>query len=43
MAAGAKRTYTCTKANVTEDFVNTANVVGTSPTGKKVTDDDAAP
>ena len=43
MAAGAKKTYTCTKANVTKDFTNVANVVGTPPTGKKVTDSDSAP
>jgi uncharacterized repeat protein (TIGR01451 family) len=43
MAAGAKKSYTCTRANVTKGFTNVANVVGTSPTGKKVTDSDTAP
>jgi uncharacterized repeat protein (TIGR01451 family) len=43
MAAGAKKSYTCTQPNVTKDFTNVANVVGTSPTGKKVTDKDTAP
>jgi len=42
LAKGATRTYTCTKANVKASFTNVANVVGTSPTGDKVTDRDLA-
>ena len=43
MAVGAARTYTCTRPNVTESFLNRANVVGTSPKGEKVRDTDTAP
>jgi len=43
IAAGGSRAYTCTHPNVMQQFVNVATVVGTSPTGRKVTDSDTAP
>ena len=43
LAAGASKTYSCTKPNVTKSFVNRAGVVGTAPNGRiRVTDVDAA-
>ena len=43
LAAGASKTYSCTRPNVTKSFVNRAGVVGTAPNGRiRVTDVDAA-
>ena len=42
MAAGASKSYECVYGPVTRDTVNTAVVVGTSPKGEKVTDEDTA-
>jgi hypothetical protein len=39
---GESRTYTCFRPNTTEPYINTANVVGTSPTNEKVRDSDTA-
>jgi hypothetical protein len=43
LAAGASKTYSCTRPNVTKSFLNRAGVVGTAPNGRiRVTDVDAA-
>jgi uncharacterized repeat protein (TIGR01451 family)/LPXTG-motif cell wall-anchored protein len=42
MAPGATETYTCVLENVTEITTNIAIVVGTPPSGEKVTDEDRA-
>lgn len=43
LAAGASKTYSCTRPHVTKSFVNRAGVVGTAPNGRiRVTDVDAA-
>jgi uncharacterized repeat protein (TIGR01451 family) len=42
MAAGSSKTYTCTRPDVNDEFVNTANVVGTPPSGPKVDDSDVS-
>jgi uncharacterized repeat protein (TIGR01451 family) len=42
MAAGSSKTYTCSRPDVNDEFTNTANVVGTPPTGAKVTDSDVS-
>ena len=42
MARGKSKTYTCTQKNVTKGYTNVAVAVGTSPTGKKVNDQDTA-
>jgi hypothetical protein len=39
---GQSKTYTCARPNTQEPYTNVANVVGTSPQGKKVTDNDSA-
>ena len=36
LAAGASRSYTCTRSNVHKKFVNTAEAVGTAPNGTVV-------
>lgn len=42
LAAGASTSYDCTLENVTEGFINTANVTGTTPIGGQVNDNDSA-
>ena len=42
MNPGQSKTYTCSRPNTTENYRNIANVVGTSPNNKKVTDSDFA-
>jgi uncharacterized repeat protein (TIGR01451 family) len=42
LAAGATFNYTCTRANVTADFTNSATATGTPPVGPNVTDTDTA-
>ena len=43
LAAGASKTYSCTRPNVTKSFLNRAGVVGTAPNGRiRVADVDAA-
>jgi len=43
LAAGASKTFSCTRQNVTKSFLNRAGVVGTAPNGRiSVTDVDAA-
>jgi hypothetical protein len=43
LAAGASKTYSCTRPHVTKSFTNHAGVVGTAPNGRiRVTDVDAA-
>jgi conserved repeat domain len=43
LAAGASKTFPCTRAHVVKSFVNRAGVVGTAPNGRiRVTDVDAA-
>ncbi len=42
MAKGAHKTYSCTRPGVSMGHLNIANVIGTSPTGKKVSDSDTA-
>jgi uncharacterized repeat protein (TIGR01451 family) len=42
LAAGAKVTYTCTKANVTAAFTNVAVATGKTPSGGTVTSRDSA-
>jgi uncharacterized repeat protein (TIGR01451 family) len=42
LGVGQSFTYTCTRPDVENGFRNVARVVGTSPTGKKVRDRDAA-
>ncbi len=42
LAVGATETYTCSLADVTADFTNTATVTGTTPAGGTVTDSDDA-
>jgi uncharacterized repeat protein (TIGR01451 family) len=43
LAAGASRTYTCTRPGVRSAFTNVAVAVGTPPSGPRVTDRDNAP
>jgi len=43
LAVGASDTYTCSLANVTASFTNTATVTGTPPVGPDVTDSASAP
>ena len=42
MAPGATETYTCVLENVTEITTNVATVMGTAPSGEKVSDEDSA-
>ena len=42
LAIGGSTTYSCTVADVTADFTNTASVVGDHPFGGSVSDDDSA-
>ena len=42
MAARSSKSYTCDRPSVTDDHVNTAAVVGTSPRGGKVRDADVS-
>ena len=42
MTRGSSKTYTCTRADVRKPYTNIAFVVGTSPKGVKVRDQDAA-
>jgi uncharacterized repeat protein (TIGR01451 family) len=42
LTAGQKQTYTCTRANVTADFTNSATATGTPPVGSAVSDTDTA-
>jgi hypothetical protein len=42
MNVGQSKTYTCSRPNTTENYTNVADVVGTSPTNQKVTDEDSA-
>jgi uncharacterized repeat protein (TIGR01451 family) len=42
LAVGESQTIICESSNVTEGFVNTAEVEGTPPSGPPVTDDDPA-
>lgn len=42
MGVGGSTTYSCDLTNVTQDFTNVADVVGTAPSGDNVTDDDDA-
>jgi len=42
MASHTSKTYSCTRPTVTAPFLNRANVVGTAPSGQKVTDTDTA-
>jgi uncharacterized repeat protein (TIGR01451 family) len=43
LAAGASKTYSCTRPHVTKPFINRASVGGTAPNGRvRVTDVDAA-
>jgi uncharacterized repeat protein (TIGR01451 family) len=42
MTTGTSKTYTCTRANVKKRYTNLAKVVGTSPTGQNVRDQDTA-
>ena len=35
MARGTSKTYTCTRPDVRAPYTNIANVVGTSPTGRR--------
>jgi uncharacterized repeat protein (TIGR01451 family) len=42
MRSGTSKTYTCSRANVKKPYTNIAKVVGTSPTGQKVRDQDLA-
>jgi len=42
LAPKASKTYVCTRPGVSRAFVNHASAVGTSPTGKKVSDADSA-
>ena len=42
LAAGASKTYSCTRPQVTKSFLNRASVVGTAPNGRRVTDIDSA-
>jgi predicted secreted protein len=41
-APGDAHTYTCSRPNTQRNYTNVANVVGTSPDDKKVTDSDSA-
>ncbi len=42
LAAGASKTYFCTRPNVTKSFLNRAGAVGTAPNGRRVSDIDSA-
>ena len=42
LAAGASKSYFCTRPNVTKSFLNRAGAVGTAPNGRRVTDTDSA-
>ena len=42
LAAGATKTYFCTRPNVTKSFLNRARAIGTAPNGRRVTDTDSA-
>ncbi|MDY7080715.1 MAG: LamG-like jellyroll fold domain-containing protein, partial [Chloroflexota bacterium] len=42
LAAGTNLTYSCTVANVTADFTNSATAIGTPPVGPDVSDTDTA-
>jgi uncharacterized repeat protein (TIGR01451 family) len=42
MAPGASKTYTCQRTNVSAAYLNTSKVVGTSPSGAKVNDQDVS-
>jgi len=42
MAPGKSKTYTCQRANVSAPYLNTSKVVGTSPSGTKVNDQDVS-
>jgi uncharacterized repeat protein (TIGR01451 family) len=42
LAAGASKSYFCTRPNVTKSFLTRAGAVGTAPNGRRVSDTDSA-